>query len=233
ERCSDFILPAVAFSDISAVIILTVIIFAELCIDLLSPFIQLFGKRQHTDFYRCKRRMEVKDCTHIRFFFCSDIFLVVSAAEECQHHTVRAERRLDYVRNVFLLCLVVKVCQILSGYVLMLCQIIICTVRDAPQLAPAEREEKFHVCGSLAVEGKLLFVMVAVTYFIVFQSERRQPVQAEALPVFKAFQVSILFAEEFQFHLLELSCTECNVARRDLIAERFSDLSDTERQLLS
>src|SRR5699024_9189125 len=111
--------------------------------------------------------------------------------------------------------------------------IIICTVSDAPQFAPAEREEEFYVCGSFTVEGQLFFIMVAVTHFIFFQSERRQPVQAETLPVVKPLQICIRFAEELQLHLLELPCTECKVTRRNLISEGFTDLSNTERQFLS
>src|SRR5699024_9999342 len=98
---------------------------------------------------------------------------------------------------------------------------------------PSEREEEFHVRSCLTVEGKLLFVVVAVAYFIVFQTERRQPVQAEALPVVEPLKVCIRLAEELKLHLLKLSCTERKVTRCDLVAEGFSDLSDTERKLLS
>ena len=163
--------------------------------------------------------MEMKDGTHIRFLFRTDIFLVVSAAEECEHHTVSSQRRLDNIRNIFLFRLVVEVSQILTGYVLMLCQVVICTVSDSPQLAPSEREEEFHVCCRLAVEGQFFFIVIAIAYFVVFESEGRQPVQAEALPVIKPLKIRIRLAEELKLHLLELSCTECKVARCDLITE--------------
>ena len=39
-------------------------------------------------------------------------------------------------------------------------KIIICTVSDAPQLAPSEREQELDVCRALAVEGELCLVMV-------------------------------------------------------------------------
>ena len=45
-------------------------------------------------------------------------------------------------------------------------------------------------------------------------------------------KICIRLTEELKFHLFELSCAECKVSRRDLIAERFSDLCNTKRQLL-
>ena len=91
ERCSDLVLTTVTFSDVSAVIILAVVILAQFCEDLLRTFVQFLGKRQHSDLDRCQRRMEMKHGTHIRLFFCSDIFLVVCAAQECQDHTVGSQ----------------------------------------------------------------------------------------------------------------------------------------------
>ena len=44
-------------------------------------------------------------------------------------------------------------------------------------------------------------------------------VQTELLPVVKPLKVCIRFAEEFQFHLFELSGTECKVTRCDLVTE--------------
>ena len=49
--------------------------------------------------------------------------------------------------------------------------------------------------------------------------ETLQPVQAERFPVVEPFQVSVRFAEELQFHLFELSGTECKVTRCDLVTE--------------
>ena len=54
----------------------------------------------------------------------------------------------------------------------MLCQVIICSVCDSPQLAPSKWEEEFYVCCSLAVERKLFFVMISVTDFLISSANK-------------------------------------------------------------
>ena len=66
-----------------------------------------------------------------------------------------------------------------------------------------------------------------------FSPSSFQPVEAELFPVGEPFQIGIRLAEEFQLHLFELAGTEGKVARCDLISEGFSDLADSERNLLS
>ena len=90
-----------------------------------------------------------------------------------------------------------------------------------------------EICGSLAVEAQLLFVMVTVTNFLILQAKRMQPVQAEALPVCKPLKVCVWLAEEFKLHLLELTGTEGEVSRCNLVTEGFTDLADTKRNLLT
>ena len=55
---------------------------------------------------------------------------------------------------------------------LMLCQVIICTVCNSPQLAPSKREKELYVCSCLTVERKLFLIMVTITHFILFQAKR-------------------------------------------------------------
>ena len=43
----------------------------------------------------------------------------------------------------------------------MLLEVIVRAVGDAPQLAPAEREEVFKVRGRLGIEGELVLLVVA------------------------------------------------------------------------
>ncbi len=75
--------------------------------------------------------------------------------------------------------------------------------------------------------------MVTQTHLIFFDTECKQPVTAEASPVLEPLQICTRLTEEFKLHLLKLSCTECEVTRCDLITERFTDLTDTERDLLT
>ena len=102
--------------------------------------------------------MEMKHGSHIAAL---QLFLVVSAAEESQNHAVSSQRGLNNIRNVFFLGLIVEVAHILAGYVLMLGQVVIGTVSDAPQFAPTKREQELDIGGTFAVEAELLGRMVA------------------------------------------------------------------------
>ena len=115
----------------------------------------------------------------------------------------------------------------------MLGKIIICTIRDAPQLAPPEREQKLNIRSPFAVEAKLLRRMIAQPHLIFLNSKVQKPVTAEAPPILEPFQIRARFAEKLQFHLLKFTGTECKVARRNFVAERLSDLSDAEGNLFA
>ena len=56
---------------------------------------------------------------------------------------------------------------------------------------------------------------------------------AERTPVVKPLEVSTRLAEEFKFHLLELTHAENEVTGRDFVTERFTDLTDTKGEFLS
>ena len=77
----------------------------------------------------------MKNGTYISF---ADLFLIISSAQERQRYTVSTQRRLDYVGDITLLRLVIKVSQILAGGILVLRQVIIRPVRNSPQLAPSD-----------------------------------------------------------------------------------------------
>ena len=88
--------------------------------------------------------MEMKHRPHIPL---ADLLLVIGGTEERKHHTVCAERRLNHIWYVFFLLLIVKVGHILTRCILMLCEIIICSVGNSPELAPSNRrEQKFDIC---------------------------------------------------------------------------------------
>ena len=115
----------------------------------------------------------------------------------------------------------------------MLGQIVIGTVCDTPQLAPSEREQKFQIGRRLAVEAQLFRRMVARAHLIRLDAKCLQPVDAVLFPVCKPLKVGSRFTEELKLHLLELSGTESKVTRCDLVTERFTDLTDTKRDLFA
>ena len=176
--------------------------------------------------------MEMKDGADIVLGLIENL-LVVGTAQECENHTVRAERRLDDVRDVLLLCLVVEVCQVLTGNLLVAGQVIVCSVRNAPELAPAERECKLDIGRCLRVEGQLLLLMIAEAELLLLDAEVEKPFSHEALPVVEPLEVCARLAEELKLHLLELAGAERKVSGSDLISEGLADLADAERNLLS
>ena len=144
---------------------------------------------------------------------------------------LHAERRLDNIGNISLVGLRIEVIKRLARGVDVLRQVVVGSVGNAPELAPAEREEILKVGGCLGVEAKLLLVMVAQAEIFLLDAQTQQEVTAVASPVLEPFQIGAGLAEEFQLHLLKLADTENEVAGRDLIAEGFADLTDTERNL--
>ena len=162
-----------------------------------------------------------------------ELFFVISCAEECQRDAVRTQRRLNDVRDVLDLLGVVKIGHILTGYFLMLCQVIIGSVRDAPQLAPTEGEEELDVGRRLGIEGELFLVVISHSGLFRLEAKLHQPVPAEVFPICKPLKVCIGLAEEFHLHLLELTGSEGEVAGCDLVTEGLADLADSERHFLT
>ena len=158
--------------------------------------------------------------------------LVICRAEEGKRHTVRAERRLNYIRNILLLRFVIKIRHILPGSILVLCQVIIRAVSNPPELTPAKWEQEFNIGRTLAVEAEFLRRMVAQAHLIFLYAEGKQPVAAETAPVLEPFEIRARLAEKFKLHLLKLPCAERKIARSNLVAERFPNLPNTKWHLL-
>ncbi len=115
----------------------------------------------------------------------------------------------------------------------MLRQVVVGPVRHTPQFAPSEGEQELEVRRRLGVEGQLLRLMIPQAQAFFPDAQAQQPVPAEAAPVVEPFQVFAGLAEEFQFHLLELTHAEDEVTGRNLIPEGLADLRDAGRQLFS
>ena len=178
--------------------------------------------------------MEPQDLTDVFLALgvCQDFF-VVCIHQECQQHTLYAYRRLDAVGDILLIGFRIQIGHILTGMSLVRHQVEVCSGGDAPQLTPSEGEQKFNVCGSIAVVRKLFRIMITQFDVIFLQSQSCQELGAEVLPICEPLQFCARLAEEFQFHLFEFSGPEDKVARCDLISERLTYLCDSERNLLS
>ena len=115
----------------------------------------------------------------------------------------------------------------------MAAEVIVCPVSDSPEFSPSEREQELNIGRRLAVEAELLLGMITKSQLIVLQSEIIEPFMAEASPVIEPLQIGVRLAEELQLHLFKLTGTEGEIARRDLVTEGFSDLTDAERNFLA
>ena len=163
----------------------------------------------------------------------TDYFLVVCVNEERQCDTVRAKGRLDNVRDVLLVCFLIEIFHGNARGLLVLSQVEVGAVSNAPQLAPAEREQELEVGGRLGIVRKLFRLVVAQTQVLVLHAEGQQELVAVILPVCEPLKVGTRLAEELKLHLLELAGTEGEVARGDLVAEGLADLANAERNLLT
>ena len=174
--------------------------------------------------------MQVQHHAHVVLRLVHDL-LVIRVAQHGQHAALHAEGRLDDIGDVALVRLGIEVGQILAGGLLVLGQVVIRAVGDAPQLAPAEGEQELEVRRGLGVEAQLLGVVVAQAEVFVLQADTEQPVMAERAPVVEPLEVGAGLAEELQLHLLELAHAEDEVAGGNLVAEGLTDLAHAEGQL--
>ena len=174
--------------------------------------------------------MEVHDDAGVVLGLVHDL-LVIRLAQEGERHAVGAERRLDDVGDVVLVFLLVEIVHVLTGEFLVLGQVVVRAVGNAPELAPAEREQILKVGRGLGVEAQLLLLMVAQAEVFILHVQALEPLVAEAAPVVEPLEIGVRLAEELELHLLELADAEDEVARRDLVAEALADLADAERNL--
>ncbi len=96
----------------------------------------------------------------------------------------------------------------------MAAKVVIGTVGNAPQLAPAvaEGELILDIGGGAGIEGQLSRLVIPQTQGIFLDAKRRQPVFAEVLPVGEPLEVGAGLAEELTLHLLKFPGTEGEIA---------------------
>ena len=100
--------------------------------------------------------MKPEHNAHVVFRLVNDL-LIIRFGNNGEEKTIDAERWLDYIGNIFLICCRIKVFQTLAACIDVLGEVVVGSVGNAPQLAPAEREKVFKISGSLGIEAKLFF----------------------------------------------------------------------------
>ena len=159
-------------------------------------------------------------------------FFVVRFTQEGKSHTVCAQRGLDDIGDIVLVCLRVKVFQAFAAGLLMAAKVVVGAVCNAPQFAPiGEREGIFNVCGGVGIKRQLCGLVVAQAQVLFLNAKAEQPVFAIVFPIGKPLKVCSGLAEELALHLLKLARAEREVARRDFVAERLAHLANAKGKL--
>ena len=238
-RRTDLVLAAVALADRAGLVVVDHEFLGKLVVELHRGTGEhvLLGKRQDRGLEGGECGVEVQHDAHVvvALLVLADDLLIVGVAQDREHAALHAERRLDDVGDVFdhVLALALAIDHLHAAGVLMLREVVVRAVGNAPELAPAEREEELEVRRCLGVEAQLLGIVVAQAEVLVLQADGEQPVVAERAPVVEPLKVGARLAEELELHLLELAHAEDEVARRDLVAEGLADLADAERELFA
>ena len=84
ERCTDFILSSVTFTDGAGFVIFAVEFFGQHIVNFDSFVTQFLGQRQYRCFYGSDSGMEMQNSSYIVF---THFFFVVSFAQECLSQT--------------------------------------------------------------------------------------------------------------------------------------------------
>ena len=92
-----------------------------------------------------------------------------------------------------------------------------------------EREFIFDVRGGIRVVSQFLVIVETIVFSP--EAESLMPAHAGFFPFLEPLQFRTGTYKELHLHLLELAHTENKLASHDFVAERFTDLSDTERNL--
>ena len=111
----------------------------------------------------------------------------------------------------------------------MLRQVEIRTAVDTFHFFETERHQEFNVGSCIGIVCQL--VMVVITIMVIAESQRLMPFQSGCFPSLEPVEFSTRLYEELHFHLLELTHTENELTRNDLVTESLTDLCDTERNL--
>ena len=230
EGSTDLVLTAISLTDRAGLVEVAGECLCEIVVKLKSLLRKLLGKRKNSRLNRSKSGMKVKNNSYVTL---ADGLLIIRVNKECKRNSVSAERGLNNVGNVVLIGLGIEVGHILTGVILMLTEVIVGSVSDAPKLAPAEGEEELEVGGRLGVEAKLIGIVVTESEVLASHTEVEEPLVAEVLPILEPLKIGAGLAEELKLHLLELTGTEGEVTGGDLVSEGLTDLRYAEGKLSS
>ena len=108
-------------------------------------------------------------------------------------------------------------------------EIVVRTVRESRDLSPAKWKEILKVSCSFTIMWESLCWDLHESHILRLESEyNREKLSLIYEPLLECLRISTRLAEILDLDLFEFSCSEYEVLWCDLIAERFTTLSDSE-----
>ena len=157
------------------------------------------------------------------------MLLSIGIAECQQEQAICPNGGFDYIRNVVLVDLWIKVLLLLFRKFLVGLEVKVGTGVDAFHLFESKGEFEFDVHGRIGIVGQL-FVWV-LAEFVSRCAQSQVPSHSGGRPLFVPFQFGARAHKKLHFHLLKLPHTEDKLPCYDLVTEGFADLGDAKRNL--
>ena len=110
-------------------------------------------------------------------------------------------------------------------------QIKICAVGDALNFLESQRRIVVHqIIGALGIVREVRFWHVQNLNLMARNTYTIPPFQPRLEPLFMPYLVLARFDKKLDFHLLKFTHPKNEIARRNLVAKRFTNLGDTKRK---
>src|SRR3954468_4417071 len=234
ERRTDFVLPAVPSADRARLVIEDREAGAQLLCELLRELRHavLLHEWKDSRFDGCQRGREAQHSASL--LLSRHLLLAVRIHEQGEGRPIGADGCLHDIGYKASIVRLVEVLELLPRMLLMLGQVEVAAIVDALDLLEAEgaTEIELNVEGRARVMRQLFRRVLMKLQALLGQAEAAVPRHALLFPVVEPLHVGARLDEELHLHLLEFTSSEDEVAGRDLVAERLSDLGNAEWHLL-
>src|SRR5690606_31518737 len=128
--------------------------------------------------------------------------------------------------------LFIKVFQFFTAELLMTTKIKVRTIVHSFELTPSDRELILDINSGLGIVGQFVGTMLMKAKFFAPKAVLDMPLKTPFFPFFKPIHIRAGTDEILHFHLFEFTGSKNKISRRDFVPKRFTDLRDSERNLL-
>ncbi len=226
KRGARLVHPAIPASNGSAVIVKTRELPSQLVVERVRQLRHpvLLHQRKHSGSDRGDPRVQSQHHPRLPLH----LLLAVGVDQQRQCYPVGPSRSLDDIGEIALVLCLVEVLELLAGVLLVSAEIEISSVVYAFDFLPAEGKTILDIESCPGVVGQLAARMLMPLELGRVKSKRAVPSHAPFPPPLKPLGISPGLHEELHFHLLELTGSEDEIPRRDLVPECLSDLRNAE-----